>query len=86
MLVHLAHHTAIGIAFDWIFILISVQRDVTAPTPPTERSQGRAPCGGVAGWSKAASERAHRVRCSEEAALRRSPAISGLGSGCEDQL
>jgi len=29
MLVHLAHHTAIGIAFDRIFILISVQRDVT---------------------------------------------------------
>ena len=34
----------------------------------------------------AASERAHRVRCSEGAALRRSPAISGLGSGCEIQL
>ena len=34
----------------------------------------------------AASERARGVRCSEGAALRRSPAISGLGSGCEDQL
>jgi hypothetical protein len=40
-------------------------------------SGGRAPGGGVAGWSKAASERADWVRCSEGAALRRSPAISG---------
>ena len=47
---------------------------------------GRVPSGGVSGRSKAASERAHRVRCSEGAALRRSPAISGLGSGCEIQL
>jgi hypothetical protein len=44
---------------------------------PTRRP-GRAPGGGVAGGSKAASERAHGMRCSEGAALRRSPAISGI--------
>lgn len=47
---------------------------------------GRAPGGCVTGGSKAASERAHRERCSEGAALRRSPAISGLGSGCDTNL
>jgi len=35
MLVHLAQHT-VGIAFDRMFILISVQRDVAAPIGPIE--------------------------------------------------
>ena len=63
-----------------------IWRDVDAlrrvpPLCPAEHP-GRAPDGGVA-RSEAASERAHGVRCSEGAALRRSPTISGLGSGCE---
>ena len=50
MLVHLAHHTAIGIAFDRIFILISVQRDVTAPTPPTESPRASRRCTPLQKW------------------------------------
>jgi len=58
-------------------------RCATGQGAALDRGFGRVPGGGVAGWSKAASERAHRVRCSEGAALRRSPAISGLGSGAK---
>ena len=50
----------------------------TLGSPPVSRVPG----GGVAGLSKAASERAPHKRRSEGAGLRRSPAISGLGSGC----
>ena len=50
MLVHLAHHTAIGIAFDRIFILISVQRDVTAPRPPTESPRASRRCIPLQKW------------------------------------
>ena len=44
MLVHWAQHTAIGIVFNRVFILISVQRDVTAPTPPTENPRASRRC------------------------------------------
>jgi AraC family transcriptional regulator len=50
MLVHLAHHTAIGIAFDRIFVLISVQRDVAAPTPPIESPRVSRRCAPLQKW------------------------------------
>jgi AraC-like DNA-binding protein len=50
MLVHLAQHTAIGIAFDRIFILISVQRDVAAPIPPTESPRASRRCTPLQKW------------------------------------
>lgn len=50
MLVHLAQHTAIGIAFDRIFILISVQRDVAPPIPPTESPRASRRCTPLQKW------------------------------------
>jgi AraC family transcriptional regulator len=50
MLVHLAQHTAIGIAFDRIFILISVQREVAARIPPTERPRTSRRCAPLQKW------------------------------------
>jgi AraC-like DNA-binding protein len=50
MLVHLAQHTAIGIAFDRIFVLISVQRDVAAPIPSTESPRESRRCTPLQKW------------------------------------
>jgi AraC family transcriptional regulator len=50
MLVHLAQHTAIGIAFDRIFILISVQRGVAASTPPAESPSASRRCTPLQKW------------------------------------
>ena len=50
MLVHLAQHTAIGIAVDRIFILISVQRDVAASIPPTESPRASRRCTPLQKW------------------------------------
>ena len=50
MLVHLAQHTAIGIAFDRIFILISVQRGVAASTPPAETPSASRRCTPLQKW------------------------------------
>jgi AraC-like DNA-binding protein len=50
MLVHLAQHTAIGIAFDRIFIVISVQRDVAASIPPTQSPRASRYCTPLQKW------------------------------------
>jgi AraC family transcriptional regulator len=50
MLVQLAQHTAIGLAFDRIFILISVQRDVAAPIPSTESPRASRRCTPLQNW------------------------------------
>jgi len=50
MLVHWAQHTAIGIVFDRIFILISVPHQVAAQMPPTEGPKTSRRCAPLQKW------------------------------------